>query len=198
MKIRLITTTFRHSAKAFTLLEMTAVILIGLLIAGMSMVLFNSQLTSFQIIRTQDFLIQEAPQINNTLNQIIPRANFFRLYSDVDSAENNAENGTGSVINGAQVVILEFRNSSEVATTPAPGTTATPPTTYGIIAFDSTTNRLEYYNRDTLASLSLSDPSWTISTRATNVAFFVQQGVLRTTVTGPLGSTVTHSTTTLR
>lgn len=191
MKTNLIKKKIPLVAKAFTLVEMTLVAIVGILIAGMSMTLFNSQLTSFQIIKTQDFLIHEAPQINNTLNQIIPRANFFRLYPTIGDAQGDQN----STITDATVMVLQFQDPT--VNTAAQNNTIDA-VTYGIIAFDPATNNLEYYSRTTLQNLDLSVPSWTISTQTTGVTFFVQQGVLRTRVTGPNGGQITHSTTTIR
>ena len=64
----------------FTLVEMTVTILVGLMVATITLTLFNSQLASYKILQTQNFLISEAPQINNTLNRIIPRAKQRGVY----------------------------------------------------------------------------------------------------------------------
>jgi len=212
----------KRVAKAFTLVEMTVVALIGILIAGMSMTLFNSQLTSFQILRTQNFLIQEAPQINNTLNQIISRANFFRLYQSTG----DAEDGINAVIDNATVMVLEFRNNTVNTDTEDNRTSAI---SYGVIAFDSGARELNYYTLTSIdpgsfelganttnsnpdpdpdpddpdadpddPTANVSGPDWTISTQAADVVFFVQDGVLRTRITGPNGSQIIHSTTTQR
>lgn len=193
MKTYLIKNKLPSVAKAYTLVELTVAMLVGILVAVISLTLFNTQLTSFQIIRTQDFLIREAPQINNSLNQIIPRANFFRLYPTLQ----NAVAETNSTINNAPVMVLQFQNS----TTNAAGNAGDPNATvnFGVIAFNANTNSLDYYNPgNNLANLNLAAPDWTISSQAADVTFFVESGVLRTQITGPNGSQITHSTTTQR
>jgi len=193
MKIYLTKNRLHFAAKAFTLLELTVMALVGALIASMSLVLFNTQVTSFRMIRTQDFLIHEAPQINNTLNQVIPRANFFRLYNDPD----DVTAGINPVIANANTLVLEFRNNSNAAQA-ALSNEPLQPSRFGVITIDPATNNLNYYNLADPTDFDITMPSWTISSQVTNVVFFIQQGVLRTTITGPNGSQITHSTTTQR
>ena len=191
MKTYIVNNRLKKIAPAFTLVELTVVALVGTLIATMSLVLFNTQLASFRIIRTQDFLIHEAPQIHNTLNQIIPRANFFRLYATIEDAEMD----TNPVTANASVMVLEFRNNINSV---GDNNNENEALSYGIIAIDPNTNTLDYYNRDDLNNLDLSTPDWTISTQITGLTFFVTSGVLSTQITGPNGAQITHSTTTQR
>ena len=166
----------------FTLVEMTLMILVGTLIAGMALALFNYQLSVYRIINTQNFLIHEAPQVNNTLNRIVTRANFFRLYPTLSDAEAD-QNAT---ITDAQVLALQFNGTSQT------------PNSFGVIAFDSANNTLNYYQLDSLAQLSTSTPAWSISSQINDADFYVENGVLRTRLTGPNGSEIIHSTTTQR
>ena len=209
MKIYINKNRLRSAARAFTLIELTVMALVGTLIASMSLVLFNTQVTSFQIIRTQDFLIHEAPQITNTLNQVIPRANFFRLYADPA----NVVTGTSPVITDANTLVLEFSNIANAAQAAEAAENDLAPvqtTRFGVITFDPAGN-LRYYNVANLASFNRTatpagpagpatpaSPSWIISSQVTNVQFFVDQGVLRTQITGSNGSQFTHSSTTQR
>ena len=161
---------------------MTAVLVVGTIIATMSLTLFNYQLTSYRIINSQNFIIHEAPQINNTLNRIVPRANFFRLYPTLA----DAESGSNATIANATVLALQFNGTAQT------------PDSFGVIAFDAPNNRLNYYHLASLADLATATPSWSISSQVNNVSFFVDRGVLRTRLTGPNGSQITHSTTTQR
>ena len=207
MKIYINKNRLRSAARAFTLIELTVMALVGTLIASMSLILFNTQVTSFQIIRTQDFLIHEAPQITNTLNQVIPRASFFRLYD----TPANVSTGNSPVIANANTLVLEFRNIANAAQDNQAQTTR-----FGVITFDPAGN-LRYYNVANLASFNRTaipatpatpagpaipatpvSPSWIISSQVTNVQFFVDQGVLRTQITSSNGSQFTHSSTTQR
>ena len=194
MKIYFNKNRLRSVARAFTLIELTVMALVGTLIASMSLVLFNTQVTSFQIIRTQDFLIHEAPQITNTLNQVIPRANFFRLYANPA----NVATGTAPVITGANTLVLEFKNISNSARVDAGNQTQAQTTRFGVITIDPTTNNLNYYNVADPTAFDITQPSWVISTQVSSVLFFVQSGVLRTQITAPNGSQFTHSSTTQR
>ena len=166
----------------FTLVEMTIVILVGSIIAMMSLALFNHQLTTYRIINTQNFLIHEAPQIDNSLNRITSRANFFRLYPTL----NDAEAGTNATITDAKVIALQFSGI---------GTTAD---SFGVIAFDDATNRLNYSHLASMAELAAATPAWSISRQVSDANFFVQDGVLRFQLTGPNGAEIIYSTTTLR
>ena len=190
MKIYLNKNRLHSVAKAFTLLELTVMALVGTLIASMSLILFNTQVTSFQIIRTQDFLIHEAPQITNTLNQVIPRANFFRLYD----TPANVSTGNSPVIANANTLVLEFRNISNSAQITNGNQTQT--NRFGVITIDPTSNNLNYYNVADPSAFDINTPSWVISSQVSGVQFFVDQGVLRTQITAPNGSQFTHSSTT--
>ena len=192
MKIYLNKNRLHSVAKAFTLLELTVMALVGTLIASMSLILFNTQVTSFQIIRTQDFLIHEAPQITNTLNQVIPRANFFRLYD----TPANVSTGNSPVIANANTLVLEFRNISNSAQITNGNQTQT--NRFGVITIDPTSNNLNYYNVADPSAFDINTPSWVISSQVSGVQFFVDQGVLRTQITAPNGSQFTHSSTTQR
>ena len=66
-------------ATGFTLLELTVVILISLMIATITLTLFNNQVATFNILRTQNFMIREAPQVNSLLNRIISRSNSLQV-----------------------------------------------------------------------------------------------------------------------
>ena len=189
MKIYLNKNRLHSVAKAFTLLELTVMALVGTLIASMSLILFNTQVTSFQIIRTQDFLIHEAPQITNTLNQVIPRASFFRLYD----TPANVSTGNSPVIANANTLVLEFRNIANAAQDNQAQTTR-----FGVITIDPTSNNLNYYNVADPSAFDINTPSWVISSQVSGAQFFVDQGVLRTQITAPNGSQFTHSSTTQR
>lgn len=68
--------------KGFTLLELTVVMVVGLMIATISLTLFTQQLALFDILRTQRFMIREAPLINGILNSLISRANTLNVDED--------------------------------------------------------------------------------------------------------------------
>ena len=49
-----------------------------------------------------------------------------------------------------------------------------------------------------MAELAVASSEWSISTQLTDVVFFVENGVLRTVLSGPNGEEVTYSATTQR
>lgn len=174
--------------RGYTLVELTVMILVGLIIATMTLTLLNNQIASFGIIKTQNFLVADAPQINNTLNRIVSRANSFRLYPTFT----DVTNATNPTINNAQTLVLLFQSSGQ-----AGALNAAP--TFGVIGFNAATNSLDYYSTNDLTTLNQNtSPSWNISKQVNNVNYNVINGVLRLTITGPNGGTITYSTTTQR
>ena len=66
----------------FTLLELTVAMIVGLMIVTISLTLFTQQLSIYKILRTQNFMIHEAPQINSMLNSIVSRANSLTVVDE--------------------------------------------------------------------------------------------------------------------
>jgi len=189
MKIKFTSSKSGAPVKGFTLVEMTLVMVVGIIIAVMSLTLFNYQLMAYKIIGTQNFLIHEAPQVNNTLNRIVSRANFFRLYPTL----NDAETGQNATITDAKVLALKFNGTTQADDS------------FGVIAFDASNNQVTYYHLDSLAELAnagnaawRAQNSWNISNQVNDAVFYVENGVLRTKITGPNGAEIIHSTTTQR
>lgn len=172
-----------NNRHGFTLVEMTVVIAVSLVVAAITLTLFNSQVASYKILQTQNFLISEAPQINNTLNRIIPRANFFRMYASLA----DAQAGANAVISDGKVMALKFQDPA----TPSDSS-------FGVIAYDDTEKDLNYYHLSSMAELAEASPAWRISTRIDGAVFYVQNGVLRTKLTGPNGEEIIYSATTQR
>ena len=173
----------RPKRRGFTLIEMTLTITVGLMVAGMSLTLFNSQLAAYQILNTQNFLISEAPQINNTLNRIVSRANFFRMYASLG----DATSGQNAVVTGGTVLALKFEDPSNAAAS-----------SFGVIAYDETANDLNYYHVSSMAELAIASPKWSITTQLSGAVFYVENGVLRIKLTGPNGEEIVYSATTQR
>lgn len=173
----------KHPHRGFTLIEMTVTITVGLMVAGMSLTLFNSQITSYRILNTQNFLVSEAPQINNTLNSIVSRANFFRMYASLG----DATSGQNAVITGGKVLALKFEDPSSAADS-----------SFGVIAYDETANDLNYYHVSSMAELAIATPKWSITTQLSGAIFYVENGVLRIKLTGPNGEEIIYSATTQR
>lgn len=87
----------RHCAKALTLVELTVVLIVGLMVVTVSLVLFTNQLAAFTAMNTQNFMLREAPQINGILNSLVSRSNSLQVADDevkltltfVDPADNS-------------------------------------------------------------------------------------------------------------
>ena len=169
--------------RGFTLIEMTLVLAVGLMVASISLTLFNSQLMSYKILGAQNFLISEAPQINNTLNRIIPRANFFRMYASLA----DAKAGAGALISDGKVLALQFQDVADSSGS-----------SFGVIAYDDAANDLNYYHVSSMAELAIASPAWNITTHLNDAVFYVENGVLRIKLTGPNGEEIIYSATTQR
>ena len=70
----IIHSTKQVSPAGFTLIELTITMVVGLMIAMISLMLFNQQLAMFGILRDQNFMIREAPQVNGLLNRLVSRS----------------------------------------------------------------------------------------------------------------------------
>ena len=170
----------KHSRKAmaggFTLLELSLAITFGLVIAAMVMALFNQQLAFLRIYRVQDFLTEEAPIINLHVSKLVGKAERFRLHTSVADALSGSNPQTAS----SPVVVLNFRqpdNSVRAA----------------ILAFENRGSGSMLYYYVVPTSGVLGAPQWYITKQPRNVAFTVETGILRMTLTGPNGELITYS-----
>jgi prepilin-type N-terminal cleavage/methylation domain-containing protein len=168
--------------KGFTLIEMTVAIVVGLMVAGISLTLFNSQLASYRILKAQNFLISEAPQVNNTLNRIVSRANFFRMYAGM----NDAISSENAVIENGKILALMFQGTDDNSQS------------FAVINFDEGDSRLDYYQVNSMAELAVASPSWNISNSIKDATFYVENGVLRIKLVGPNDEEIIYSSSTLR
>ena len=176
------TNTYRPH-RGFTLIEMTVTLTVGMMIAVMSLTLFNSQLATYKILNAQNFLVKEAPQVSSTLNRIISRANFFQMYTSLD----NATTGANSVIADGKVIALKFEDPSDSTNS-----------SFGVIAYDSPNETLNYYHVASMPGLAVATPEWKISSHVSDSVFYVENGVLRIKLTGPNGEEIIYSATTQR
>ncbi|GEM_PF-402346 len=177
-----------QTRKGFTLLELTVVMLIGLMIATITLVLFNQQLMMFSALRTQNFMVHEAPQVNLILNKLIPKADSLLIYSTADDVKSGTPIQATTASPG-KAVALRFTESNIASTTDSELDS-----NFGVIAFDTINKNLNYYaNLSDLSGLDTSTPSWTISSKVENASFFLENGVLRIILTGPEGGEITYS-----
>lgn len=169
-------TGIRKLRRAFTLLEMTIVIMVGMMIGSMLIAIFNQQLAFLRIYRIQSFTTEEAPMISLYLNRLIGKADRFRLHMTMA----DALNGDNAQTSDSPIVVLNFRQpDGEMRAS--------------IIAFENTAEgkKLNYYVVPESGSVSV--PEWSITERAENVEFYMEQGILRTMLTGPEGEQLIYS-----
>ena len=169
-------TGIRKLRRAFTLLEMTVVMMIGMMIGSIIIAIFNQQLAFLRIYQIQSFSTEEAPMISLYLNRLIGKADRFRLHNTL----NEALSGTNPRIDPSPICVLNFRQPDGDMRA-------------SIIAFEETADgpRLNYYVVP--ESGTLGNPQWSISRRAANVEFYMEQGILRTMLTGPEGEQLIYS-----
>ncbi|MEI6656200.1 MAG: prepilin-type N-terminal cleavage/methylation domain-containing protein [Verrucomicrobiota bacterium] len=167
----------RSGRKGFTLIELALAIMIGLAIAAVSMILFNQQLAFLKIYKAQSFLTDEAPLISLHVSKLVGKAERFRLHSTVADALAGTNPRTAS----SPVLVLNFRQPDGVIRA-------------SILSFEDRGNGAAlYYYMVPLPPGVLGTPQWYISKVPTNVAFTVDQGILRMTLTGPNSELITYS-----
>ena len=165
--------------RGFTLPELATAIGLALAIAAIMMTLLQQQVTFHRIIRAQRFLVDDAPQINNTVTQILSRADAYRIHANLG----DAIAGANAITENGKVLVLGFMNPDGSKN-------------LGMISFESQGERdvLAYYNMDSNASMAeAGNPDWLISRQVDDARFFVENGVFRMRLTGPAGEIITYS-----
>lgn len=160
----------------YTLVELSLAISIGMVVAAMVLGLANQQFAFLRIYTAQSFLIEEAPVINSYLNRLIGQAERYRLHNSLA----DAKNGTNAVLTNATTLTLTYHQPD--------GTSR-----MGILCFQNlgSGNALYYYNVPNNGVLGT--PEWALSKRPQDVRFSIENGILRTRITGPNGEEVTYS-----
>jgi len=169
-------TGIRKLRRGFTLLEMTIVMMIGVMIGSMVLAIFNQQLAFLRMFRVQSFITDEAPMVDNYLSRLIGKADRFRLHASIS----DALSGTDPVMTSSPVCVLNFRQ--------ADGTMRA-----SILAFQDLGQGPALYYYVVPETGVLEAPQWSITDRAANVEFFMEQGILRTRLTGPEGEQIIYS-----
>jgi hypothetical protein len=180
-----------QARNAFTLLELTISMLMGLAAGGMIMTLFQQQLTFLTILRTQNFLVEDAPIISNYINQIVGKADSFRIHGSLTAAEND----TAPSLGPASALSLRFRlpdgterRSILYFVPPVPATPTVPATTGGLF--------LRSYNAAGVVNPDVQ--LYSSSAISTNVTFSIAAagtyaGVLQVNLTGPRNESVIYA-----
>jgi hypothetical protein len=166
----------RSGRRGFTLLELSIAIMMGMATGSMVIALFNQQVAFLRIYQTQDFLSQEAPMVSMYVSRIVGKADRFRLHDSVQ----DALAGSNPRLGPSPVVVLNFRQPD-----------GTPRA--AMLSFENrgTGPGLYYYVVPSVGLLGA--PEWAITQKASNVAFTIEQGVLRMTLSGPAGERITYS-----
>jgi len=162
--------------RGYTLIELALAMGIGMMVAGMSLLLFNQQMAFLRIFRAQDFLTREAPLINNYVVRVIGAAEGYRLYTDMTALKT----GQAPVLADAKVLVLRFRE--------ADGTIRA-----SVLSFEDAGEGDGLYYRVMPDSGVLGDPDWALTKQPVDVVFSVEQGVLRMYLEGPNGESLVYS-----
>ena len=163
----------------FTLVEMTVVIVFGMALSAAGLLLLNQQVHTARVFNQQDFILTEAPQINNSLVSLLEKADAIQLYPDF----NSAIAGTNPVLTDAKTLVAAFRNFDNT-------------TTFGIISLETVAGvpRLDYYFYDrNQAAPTQGDPSWTLSRKIVDADFSLNNGLFQATLTGPQTEQITYT-----
>lgn len=67
-------TYIKKPVSGFTLIELTVIMIVGIMVAMMTLALFTQQLNTFSILREQNFMMREAPQVTSLLNRLVSRS----------------------------------------------------------------------------------------------------------------------------
>lgn len=162
--------------KGFTLVELTVVIMMGMVTGSMVLALFSQQLAFLQIYQAQNFLAEEAPVISMYVSRLVGKADRFRLHNSVSDALSRSSQRLAS----SPVVALDFRQPD--------GTLRT-----SILSFETRNGIQALYCYVVPTSGVLGAPQWFITNKPSNVQFTMDLGVLRMTLTGPAGEQITYS-----
>ena len=162
--------------RGFTLIELSLVIMMGMLTSAMVLALFNQQLAFLKIYQAQSFLTEEAPVISLQVGRLLGKAVRFRLHDTVA----DALAGTNTRQTASPVLVLNFRQLD--------GTMRA-----SILSFENRGNGPALYYYVVPTSGVIGTPQWYVTKKPANVAFSMEQGVLRMTLTGPAGEQITYS-----
>ena len=166
--------------KGFTLIELSMAMGLGITVAGIIMALMQHQIAFLRVARAQNFLVEEAPHINNAVTKLMGHADAYRIHTTFSTALT----GTGAVTANGTLLVLGFKDPE------------TNNLNFGILSFENTgtDTYLAYYNVEQFgAPPTEGSPDWIISHQVTDANFFVENGVFRMTLTGPNGENITYS-----
>lgn len=159
-----------------TLIEMTVAMAVGMTVAVMMLALVNQQMAFLRIFQAQSFLTDEAPMIGMYVGKMAGKADRFRLHATLA----DALTGSNPRLTASPVMVMNFRQPD--------GTVRA-----SILSFENQNGRqvLNYYLVPTVGSVAA--PQWSITKKAADVSFSVEQGILRMALTGPAQERIVYS-----
>lgn len=168
---------FRRFRRAFTMIELTIAMALGMAIAAMVVALFNQQLAFLKVFRAQSFLMEEAPLISLHVSKLGQgRADRYRLHESLE----DALSGSNPRATSSPVVVLNFRQPDGSMRA-------------SILAFHDIGEGKALYYYIVPETGPLGEPEWYISKKPDNVEFVINDGVLRMILTGPEGEEIVYS-----
>lgn len=173
---------YKRSLRGFTIIELSIAMMLGMATGGMVLTLFNQQLTFLRLFRDQNFLIEEAPIINNYVSRLIGKADRFGLHltrADALSG-NNPLMGNDPTLGVPRALVLNFRQPDGSIRS-------------GILEFAPVngTDGLYYYAVDANGAVGV--PQWIVSKAPNDVFFRMNGGVLQMVLTGPKAEQIIYS-----
>lgn len=165
----------RFRATGFSLVELSLAMAVisGLMVALLLML--NFHVTFVGMVRSQDFLLRDAPRVGGLLNRLLPQADHFFIYADAAAAGDPAalpmESGTA--------VKLFFRR--------ADGDTVVRTLVFAPPAAENVTP-------GTLRLASPENPAgWPVSRALAGATFLIEDGLLKVRLLGPRGEELTYT-----
>lgn len=162
--------------RGFTILELTVTMMVGMTMGATILAMLNQQVAFLKIFRAQSFLNEEAPIISNHISKLLLNAERFRLHASVE----DALSGANPRLTDSPVCVLNFRQPDGSVRA-------------GILSFENRGQGNALYYYVVPVSGVLSSPQWAVTSKPTNVTFFVEAGIIRTRLTGPAGEEITFS-----
>ena len=165
----------RFRAAGFSLVELSLALAVisGLMIALLLML--NLHVTFVGMVRSQDFLLREAPRVGGLLNRLLPQADHYFIYADAaasgDPAAVPVETGTAVKLffrrAGGDTVVRTLVFDPPAPETAAPGT---------------------------LRLASPENPAgWPVSRALAGATFLIEDGLLKVRLLGPRGEELTYT-----
>lgn len=169
--------------RGVTLIELSLAIGLGMTLAAMLLALFNQQIMFLKIFRSQSFIAEEAPLISLYVGRITGKAERFRLHASIQEALTGTTfAGTNARLTASPVLLMNFRQPDGKIRA-------------AVMAFETRNGQkaLNYYIIPENRGALLGDPQWSITKRAKDVSFTIEEGVLRMKITGPADEEITYS-----